>query len=71
LFVYFFIDLKTFINFLLLGNYDTRGGIQLRQNFTFKGRSVIKNIPLSSLAPKDTVVIRSDIDVYAEKPKFA
>lgn len=55
----------------LIGNYDTRGDIMPRKKFTFKGRPVIKNIPLSSLAPKDTVVIRSDIDEYAEKPKFA
>lgn len=57
--------------FQISANYDIRGTIALSKNFSFGGRQIIKNIQLSSLAPKDTVIIKSDIDGLADKPKFA
>jgi hypothetical protein len=56
---------------MFLASYDIRNDLTLKKSFTFGTRTLIKNDNLSSLAPKDSIVIKSDIDDIPNKPKFA
>lgn len=50
--------------------YDIRRSLDPNKGFTFGRRIPLKEMKLSSLAPNDSVVIRSDIDEISQKPKF-
>ncbi len=60
-----------FIFIYILAEYDIRKDLTLKKNFTIGSKHPIRNLPLSSLAPKDSVMIRSDFDDILNHPKFA
>lgn len=63
-----------FLNFhfyYFLGQYDTRGSIMIKKNFTFGGRYEMKDPKNKFISGIDSVYLRTDIDEIIERPKFA